>query len=120
MENMLHILLLVMLGGSGVYALYSFVRLRKEQYLFPNRFLYPSNCKPEDCTDVVGFIEFISPRILIFGVVCTVLALFLVFVWFGGVLALPMWLDSIAIPALGIAVFVWYMIVQNKVYKLFW
>ena len=120
MDNMLQILLLVMLGGSGVYALYSVIRLQKEQLLFPNKFLYPSNCKPDDCTDVSGFIEFITPRILVFGIVCILLTIGMAISWFAGLFTLPMWLDNIVLPALGIGVFIWYMVVQNKVYKLFW
>ena len=118
MDDILQIILLVLLGGSGIYALYSVIRLQKEQYLFPNKFLYPANCKPEDCNDVPGFIAFITPRMLIFGIACTVLAILLALVWLVKLFTLPVWLDY-SVPFLGIAFFAYLMVVQNKVFKLF-
>lgn len=118
MDDMLQIILLVLLGGSGIYALYSVIRLQKEQYLFPNKFLYPANCKPDDCNDVPGFIAFITPRMLIFGIGCLVLAILLSLTWIAKLFTLPVWLDY-TVPFLGVAFFGWFIFIQNKVYKLF-
>ena len=41
MDTMLSLLLLVMMLGCAVYCIYTFIRLRRECYLFPNKFLYP-------------------------------------------------------------------------------
>ena len=119
MDNFLQILLLLMLGASGVYALYSAIRLAATKTLFPNKFLYPANCKPDDCTDVVGFIEYITPRMLIFAIACLLLAAFLALTWLAKLFTLPTWLDYV-LPFLGIAIFGWFIAIQNKVYKLFW
>lgn len=120
MENLLEIFMLVILLFSGVYALYTVIRLNKEQFLFPNRFLYPANCKPEDCTDVPDFIRFITPRLLILGIACALLGIFLFLCWIVKLITMPWWLDTIVVPLIGIGLFVWYMVVQNKVYKLYW
>ena len=117
-DSMLELLLVGMLVISGGYALYTVIRLHVTQYLFPNRFLYPSNCKPEDCTDVGGFIKYIVPRLLIFGIACLLLGSFLALSWFAGLFTLPKWLDYV-MPFLGIGIFAWYIVIQNKVYKLF-
>lgn len=118
MDSILEMILMAMLLLSGGYALYTVIRLVRTQYLFPNRFLYPSNCKPEDCTDVPGFIAFIVPRLTIFGVACLLLGIFLALVWAVKLITLPKWLDY-GIPLLGVGIFVWYIVIQNKVYKLF-
>ena len=118
-DNLLEIFLVALLGFSGIYALYSVIRLNKECFLFPNRFLYPANCKPEDCTDVPGFIAYITPRLLIFGIACLALGLFLALCWMVKLITLPTWMDF-AVPVLGVAIFAWYIAIQNKVYKLFW
>lgn len=120
MENMLEMLLMLMLGGTGVYALYSVIRLRHEMYLFPNRFLYPSNCRPEDCTDVDGFIDFITPRLFLFGGACLAVTVVMVLSWVFHLFTMPAWLDTYGIAAIGLLCFVYYIVVQNKVYKRFW
>ena len=118
LDNVLELVLILMLVGSGVYSLYTVIRLKTTMYLFPNRFLYPSNCKPEDCTDEPGFIEYILPRLTIFGVACLLLGIFLILVWVVGLFKLPTWFDY-AVPFLGLAFFGWYIWIQSKVYKLF-
>lgn len=120
MDNLLQIIMLALLGGCGIYAIYTVIKLKKLGYLFPNRFMYPANCKPEDCTDVPGFIDYITPRLLILGIACLLLAGFLGVCWYTALLPLPVWVNSLALPLVGVAVFGWYIAIQNKVYKRFW
>ena len=117
-DSLLELTLIIMLTASGVYAIYTVIRLRATMYLFPNRFLYPSNCKPEDCTDESGFIDYILPRLTIFGVACLLLGIFLILVWIVKLFPLPTWFDY-AVPFLGLFFFGWYIWIQNKVYKLY-
>lgn len=116
--NTISLLLVAMLIGCGIYCIYSFIRLRKEFYLFPNKFLYPGNCAPESCTDVVGFIDFISPRILLFGI-----ALILFGIAFG-VIDIVLHVNSVVIDiasmVVPLALFVWYVLAQRKAAKEFW
>ena len=120
MEDMLHLLLLLTMGGTGAYALYSVIRLQIQQYLFPNRFLYPSNCKPEDCTDVDGYITFITPRLYIFAISCLLVAALMLLAWVLQLFALPSWMDTFVLPLIGILCFAYYIVIQNKVFKNFW
>lgn len=117
-DGMLSLILLVMLYGSGIYALYTYFRLRRTCDLFPNKFLYPGGCKAETCVDVDGFIDYIEPRLLLLGVamiVCGVAYFYYSMIWKTTFL----WADilSIVLPA---GIFVWYMVVQNKASKRFW
>lgn len=118
MGNMLSLLLLVMMLGCAIYCIYTFIRLRKECYLFPNKFLYPGNCKPEECVDVGGFIDYILPRILLFGValfLCGVAYGMLDLVWKVNHIAVN--IGSMVVP---LALFGWYIYAQRKAAKLFW
>ena len=118
MIDMLDTLMLIMLFGFGIYGLYSAIRLRKEQLLFPNKFLYPGNCDPAACLDAGEFIDYITPRALILSVALILL---------GGLLALnsfvmhiDSWIIDLAMIVLPLAVIVWYCIVQRKAAKNFW
>lgn len=118
MVDMLDSLMLIMLFGFGIYGLYSAIRLRKEQLLFPNKFLYPGNCDPAACLDPGEFIDYIVPRALILSVALILL---------GGLLALNIfvlhidsWLIDLGMIVMPVAVIVWFCVVQRKAAKHFW
>ena len=118
MVDMMDLLLVVMLLGFGVVALYNVIRLHREQMLFPSKILYPGDCKPEDCADPGGFIDYITPRLAILSIafiLMGVLAILLLYVF-------PLnitWMElaSVVLPVGGL---VWYVICQRKAAKLFW
>ncbi len=118
MVDMLDMLMLIMLLGFGIYAIYSAIRLYKEQLLFPSKVLYPGNCPPEDCVLEGEFIDFMVPRALTFGI-----ALFLMGVAMGLNMYVfeinALWVDlcSIVLPVGAIIV---YVVMQRKAAKLFW
>lgn len=118
MIDMLDSLMLIMLFGFGIYGLYSAIRLRKEQLLFPNKFLYPGNCDPAACLDPGEFIDFIIPRALILSVALILLGGLLALNSF--VLHIDSWIIDLAMIVLPLAVIVWYCIVQRKAAKNFW
>ena len=119
MSNVLDVLLLVMLVGSGIYGLYSVIRLRRSCLLFPNKFLYPGNCAPEDCVDEDGFIDFITPRLA---------ALSIALLLMGAAYAVRIfcfahiyhWAVEGASLLLPLVAFVWYVVIQRKAAKEFW
>ncbi len=118
MVNMLDIFLWVMLLGYGAYALYAAIRLRRTYMLFPNKILYPGNCAPETCLDEDGFIDYILPRVTVWGIVMVVFGA--VFMLNNYVLRITgLWVDitSIVLPVVAL---VWYMLIQRKAAKLFW
>lgn len=113
------VIMLLMFVGIGIYGLYSSIRLRREQVLFPNKFLYPGGCAPEECLDPGEFIDFIVPR-------CIVLSIVLILM--GGLFALNTFvlkldgfivdLASLIVP---VALLAWFGIfVQRKAAKLYW
>ena len=114
--SIIDLIIAVMLGGSGIYGIISSLRLKKEGYLFENKLLYPGNCKPEECADVEGFIEYIVPRMIIFGVLCIVLAIGTVLVSVLAVSLSVLMFEMIVV----ICVFAFIGVVQNKASKLFW
>ena len=118
MVDTMDILMLVLLLGFGAYILYTVFRLNKEQMLFDSKILYPGDCRPEDCTDEGGFIDFIIPRAAILGI-----ALVLMGVLLGLNMLLikldALWLD-IVMMVVPVSVFAWYIVIQRKAAKLFW
>ena len=118
MVDMLDMLMLLMLFGFGIYGLYSAIRLRKEQMLFPNKFLYPGNCDPAACLDPGEFIDYIIPRALILSVALILL---------GGLFALNVfalhinsWIIDLCMIVMPVAVIIWYCVVQRKAAKNYW
>ncbi len=118
MVDMLDILMLVMLVGVGIYALYSAFRLHREQLLIPNKFLYPGDCKPEDCLDPGEFIDFILPRVIILGASLLVMGIGLGLNTYVFEID-SVWID-IAMIVVPISVFAWYVFMQRKAAKLYW
>lgn len=115
------IMFLAILIYSGFYALFTAFRLWRKYTLFDNKILYPANCSPGDCKDVGGFIAFMLPRLWILGLVCLALAAVMLLANKMTVLSfLPNWFVRFGIPALGIAVFVWYISVNARSAKRFW
>ena len=120
-SNILVLILAGMLAWLSVNVLTAAVRLNRTYELFPSRFIYPANRKPELCQDPGGFITFITPRLLAFGILGLLLCVFFVVNEFTGLLSfLPDWFSSGAALFLFIPLFVWYVIFINKADKRFW
>ncbi len=119
LDHTFRIVLIVMLLACGAYALYSAVRLHKTCELFDNKFLYPGNCKPADCLDPLGFIEFIVPRCAIFAVILVVLGVLDALVAY---VLVPSWMTyfEIAMIVLPVLDFIWLIAVQRKAARDFW
>jgi hypothetical protein len=75
---------------------------------------------------VDGYLEYISPRLLIFSIACLVFGLLcipVVFTSVGEKMGLGGTLLNVlnyVVPGVGLAVFVWYMISQSRAAKRFW
>ena len=120
-SNFLALILAAMLAWVCVNILLSIYKLNKSYEMNPNRFIYPANCKPEDCRDVVGFVGFMTPRLVAFGVLGLLMSAFFVvneltdFFNF-----LPNWFTKGAVFFLFVPLFVWYVVFINKAAKRFW
>ena len=112
------VLLSVMLVAAALYGLYTAIRLRVSCMLFPNKFLFPANCKIEDCLDEDGFIDYMTPRLMAWSIAMLVVGVAYVlnsFVFhFGGY---TVELVSIFVPVVVIA---WLMVMQRTAAKRFW
>lgn len=117
--GILDVVLLAMLVAVAGYAMYTAIRLKKEYMLFPNKFLYPAGCAPEDCLDQWGYIDYIIPKLTILSIACFVMAI----AYGVRVFMFPEvehWTIQIATLLLPFGVLLWYAIIQNKVSKTFW
>lgn len=119
LDNTFRIVLIVMLVGCAAYALYSAIRLRVTCELVDNKFIYPGNCKPADCLDALGFIDYIFPRCVIFSVVMLVLAVVYTLLSYVVKLSGLVYFD-LAMIVLPVLAFVWFMYVQRKAAREFW
>lgn len=120
-SNLLVLVLAAMLAWVSVNVLISVVRLNRTCELNPSRFIYPANCRPEQCRDVVGFIRFVTPRFVIFGVLGLLLCVFFIVNEMTGLLsALPDWFSNGAALFLFVPLFVWYVVFINKAAKRYW
>ncbi|MBO4418751.1 MAG: hypothetical protein J5789_02875 [Oscillospiraceae bacterium] len=120
-SNLLVLLMTAMLVWVSVNVLISTIRINRTYELVPNRFIYPANCKPELCQDPAGFIRFMTPRLIGFGVLGLLLSVFFVVNEMTGLLAaLPAWFSEGAALFLFVPLFVWYVIFINKAAKRFW
>ena len=113
--------------ACGVYALYTAIKLWKLNKLFPNQLLVPKDAKPGDCLDEEGYVGYVKPRLLILGIVLTVV---------GGIcLADSKWQISAMLFSgaekasfylveggivLCLVALVWYMFCWTKARKLYW
>ena len=106
---------------AGVSILIGLKRINETYELTPNRFIYPSNFKPEKCKDPAGFIGFITPRLRVFALLSLVLSVLLILQSVTKVFSfLPDWLENRASSLLFIPLFIWYVIVINKAAKQYW
>ncbi len=120
-SNLFVLILAGMLVWISVNVLISILRLNKSYEMTPNRFIYPASCKPEACHDVAGFIAFMTPRLVAFGVLGLLIAAFFVVSEFTPVFSfLPDWFTKGAGFFLFLPLFIWYMIFINKAAKRFW
>ena len=119
MGRALDLVLLAMLVMVAVYGFYTVIRLKREYMLFPNKFLYPTGCTPENCLDEGGYIDYIIPKLLILSIACLLMSIaygIRVYV-FPAVNSLLIEIATITLP---IGVLLWYAFIQNKVSKTFW
>lgn len=118
MESLFSLLMLALLFGCGIYGLYTVIKLRRTFMLFPNKFLYPGNCKPEECLDEDGFIDYILPRLTILSVAMLILGVGMIVNTYVTKIV-SIWID-LAMIVLPFGTFFWYILIQRKAAKDYW
>ena len=66
--NLLDLIMAILLLGTGIYCIYTSIRVRREYTFFENKVLLPGGCEPNACTDPDGFFDYIAPRLVLFGI----------------------------------------------------
>lgn len=117
LTGMMDVFLIVAYIGCGLYGLFSWFLQRGSKAVLENRIICPNGCAPKRCRDPQAFLAFILPRVLILSLGLLVL---------GGVLVLDHFLGgwnawlTIALMALPLALFFWYVHEQQKAVDRFW
>lgn len=109
-------LTLAFLAG-GIYFVYTFFACGRWEKLKPNELLYPSGCAPEQCRDPEGFLGYIRPRMLIFGLLCIATAVLVILTLLA--LPWPYYMRSVGF-LLGAAICCVYLYCLNRAKKKFW
>ncbi len=103
--------------ACGGYILITWFKLRIAGRLFPNSLLIPKDKAPKDCLDAPGYIAYIGPRMLIFGIpvlLFGVISLINEYVQFYG-----LWVaEGMTFATLGFII--WYAVCTRKAVKMFW
>ena len=61
--NLLDLIMAILLLGTGIYCIYTSIRVRREYTFFENKVLLPGGCEPNACTDpdeIQHIIDFIN------------------------------------------------------------
>lgn len=110
----------------GIYCLYTGIKLKMKGELFPNQLLLPKDTKPEDCLDQEGYIAYIAPRLLVAGVIYTLVGVISlvvsrldVTVYFPQYPELASYVNMGGI-VLSLISLVWLVVCWMKSKKLFW
>ena len=120
-SNVLVLILAAMMVWVSVNILIVTIRINRTYELTPNRFIYPASCKPELCKDIAGFVSFMTPRLVAFGILGLLIAAFFLVNEMTSLFAfLPDWFSKGASFFLFLPLFIWYMIFINKAAKRFW
>ena len=116
--NVINYMFLFVMFFIGGYGLYTVIRLKKEQALFPNRLMYPNYCRIVECVDPEGFMDYVRPRLTILSVIMLL---------FGAVFLLQQFvpiLDNIYLYTAAMAVpvifYIWFTRCLKKAARLFW
>lgn len=114
MDNMF-ILMDVLVIGCGVYVIYAYYLLKTKGEL-KEKLLLSDDIKFNKCKDKPGYINYMSPRLLIFGIVCILCGAI-------GVLndyTQFMGMGYVAVMVTFLAIVIWFAIIVKKSVKMFW
>ena len=118
--NLLDLIMAILLLGTGIYCIYTSIRVRREYTFFENKVLLPGGCEPNACTDPDAFFDYIAPRLVIFGIAlifCAALDLLVLFLVRRNFVGGWLYWAQLVVP---FVFFGWYIYLQRKAGKLFW
>lgn len=77
MDSMFDTMEFVLLLGCGVYCIYLFFTLRGLKKVPENKLLIPSSKTPSQCSDPVGYLGQMRPKLLTLGILLVIFSLIL-------------------------------------------
>lgn len=117
MDNSFMLIFDLIALGCGVYCIMTFIKLRIAGRLIPNGLLVPKDKTPKDCEDEAGYLRYMSPRLLILGIVTAL---------FGAVSLLNDYLKfynmtiSLILTGVAFVTVVWYGVCNYRANKRHW
>lgn len=106
---------LIIVGG-GLYVIYQYIKMIHSRKLETSALL-PKEIDPKKCKDVEGYIQYIGPKMLTFGIVATLCGLLGLIQDYTQKIGYPVYLAGMAVF---VAAAVWYSIAIKKALKEFW
>lgn len=113
--NSMFVLMDVLVAGCGIYILYAYILLTKKGEV-KETLLLPADIKMSQCKDKEGYMAYIAPRLLAFGI-CALLC--------GGIGVVNDYTKFIgrayiAITAVFLVLLIWFALSLKKSITMFW
>ena len=116
--NIINYMFLFVLFFIGAYGLYTVIRLGKERALFPNRLMYPNDCRIAECIDSEGFMDYVRPRLTILSVVMLIFGVVFLLQQFIPILDdIYLYTAAMIVP---VAFYIWFTRCLKKAARLYW
>ena len=106
----------VLITAFGGYILYTWFQMKRTREIRGGMFL-PQGIDPEKCLDKEGYINHISPRLMILGIICTLSGLLGLAVDYMGILSENAYL---VVTLVFLIILVWYGITVKKAVEKYW
>ena len=106
----------VLITAFGGYILYTWFQMKRTREIRGGMFL-PQGIDPEKCLDKEGYINYVSPRFLLLGIVCLISGLLGLAVDYLGILSENAYL---VVTLLFLILLVWYGITVKKAVEKYW
>lgn len=116
-QNSFSLLFTLLYLACGAYCLYTWVRLRFGGGLYNSPLLIPQGLTVSDCLDPEGYVRYISPCVLILGLVVFLAAAADLFST--AFLPLPDWVSIVTI-VLPFGVLIWYAVWFHRAQSRYW
>lgn len=117
-SGIMSIVFLAVLLLFGTYSLYGAYQLKKVQYLIPHRLMYPNYCSCDECSDPGEYMDYILPRLTIFGSALTLCGILIFLGYFIDALrSVPVLLVLYVIP---LVIYLWYNGCLKRSAKKYW
>lgn len=114
--NSLYGLMDAIFVACGIYVIYLYLNMKKSGAITQNPLL-PKDLDVKKCKDVAGYIQFIGPRQLAFGIIALAGGAIGLVEDFTGTIGTGPYMVAIAIS---FAAVIWYGMMIRKAVKMFW